>query len=161
MKALFAAVALFAAAPLAAQPTPEQEEVIAAADAFFAALRGDDKTALAPLMQADAIISINDRTGSGPPVLRRITAAKFLENRAKAPPGIAEYMKYVTVPVTDGKAQVAWPYRFLVNGKTTHCGINGRGFVKTENGWKLGDTSFTMVPPSENGVLDAPEALAL
>ena len=160
MKALFAAVALFAAAPLAAQPTPEQEEVIAAADAFFAALRGDDKTALAPLMQADAIISINDKTGSGPPVLSCTTAAKFLENWAKAPPGIAEYMKYVNVPVTDGKAQVAGPYRFLVNGKTAHCGINMLGFVKTENGWKPGDTSFTMVPPSKLDALDAPEALA-
>jgi hypothetical protein len=160
MKALFAAVALLAAAPLAAQPTPEQEEVIAAADAFFAALRGDDKTALAPLMQADAIISINDKTGSGPSVLSRTTAAKFLENWAKAPPGIADYMKYVTVPVTDGKAQVAGPYRFLVNGKTTHCGINVPGFVKTKNGWKPGDTSFTMVPPSKFDALDAPEALA-
>lgn len=160
MKTLFVAAALLAAAPLAAQPTPEQEEIIAAADAFFAALRGDDKTALAPLMQADGIVSIDDKTGSGPPVLRRIPVAQFLANWAKAPPGIDEYMKYVSLPVSDGKAQVAGPYRFLLNGKTTHCGINVLDFVKTGSGWKLGDIRYSMVPPSECDGLDAPEAPA-
>ena len=59
MKALItAALAILAAAPLAAetplppQQAPEQAEAIAAADAFFAALRSDDKTALAEIHYA-------------------------------------------------------------------------------------------------------------
>jgi hypothetical protein len=66
----------------------------------------------------------------------------------------------VTVPVDGDTAMVAGPYRFLVSGKTTHCGVNVLSFVKTESGWKVGDTEYTMVPPSECDGLDAPEAPA-
>ena len=164
MKAILATsisgAALLAAAPLAAEPTSEQDEVIAAADAFFAALRSDDKSALAPLMHPDGMIAITDKTGAGAPVISHISVTAFLENWTKSPTGLDEYMSYVTVPVDGDTAQVAGPYRFLANGKTTHCGVNVLGFVKTESGWMLGDIRYTMVPPSECDGLNAPEAPA-
>lgn len=160
MKALFPAAALLAAAPLAAQTTPEQAEVIAAADAFFAALRSDDKTALARQMIPDRTILVSDRTEPGRPKEISITVARHLENWAKSQPGLDEYMIYQSVLVDGDKAQVWGPYRFLANGQTTHCGQNLLTFERTGNGWKLGDTAYTMEAPSECARLGAPEAPA-
>ncbi|OYU74249.1 MAG: hypothetical protein CFE32_18385 [Alphaproteobacteria bacterium PA3] len=158
--AFLGAAALLTAAPLAAQPTPEQADVIAAVDAFFAALRNPDKTALGTMMDPGGVISVLDKTGAGAPVERTIPVPKHLENWAKSPPGLDEHMIYTAVLVKGDEAQVSGPYRFTVNGKTPHCGVNVLSLVKTENGWKLGDTAFTMVPPSECEVLGAPEAPA-
>jgi ketosteroid isomerase-like protein len=159
MKAILAIAALIAAAPLAAEEqSPEQAEVIAAADAFFAALRSKDKTALATMMIPDRTILVNDKTGPGLPRQSSIPVAKHLENWAKSPPGLDEYMIYQSIVVDGDKAQVWGPYRFLADSKTTHCGQNLLTFERTANGWKLGDTAFTMVPPADCEMLGAPEA---
>jgi hypothetical protein len=161
MKALLATIALLAGAPLTAQsPSPAEAEVIAAADAFFAALRSDDKTALARQMIADRTILVSDRMATGRPKELTIPVAKHLENWTKSPPGLDEHMIYQSVVVDGNKAQVWGPYRFLANGQTTHCGHNLLKFERTEGGWKLGDTAFTMEPPSECERLGAPEAPA-
>lgn len=165
MKAILATAAALAAAPLAAQGyTPaepaERAEIIAAVDAFFAALRNPDKAALATMMLPDGVISVLDKTGPGVPVERTIPVAKHLENWAKSPPGLDEHMIYTAVLVSGKAAQVSGPYRFTEDGKTSHCGVNVLGLVKTESGWRLGNTAFTMVPPSECEILGAPEAPA-
>ena len=165
MKAMLATAALLAAAPLPAQTAPERSpqpvvEVIAAADAFFAALRSDDKTALARQMIADRTILVSDRMDPGQPKETSIPVARHLENWAKSPPGLDEHMIYQSVALVAEKALVWGPYRFLANGQTTHCGQNMLTFEMTENGWKLGDTAFTMEPPAECERLGAPEAPA-
>ncbi len=162
MKALLTAAALLAAAPLAAQTVPDRDpqpvlEVIAAADAFFAALRSDDKTALARQMIADRNIIITDRMAPGQPKEIIVPVRKHLENWAKSPPGLDEHMIYRSVLVFGDRALLSGPYRFLAQGKTTHCGTNTLMFEKAEGGWKLGDTSFTMVPPDECDALGAPQ----
>ena len=166
MKALLAiTAALLAAAPLVAQTAPERSaqpvvEVIASADAFFAALRSDDKTALSRQMIADRIIIVTDRMDPAQPRETSIPVAKHLENWAKSPQGLDEHMIYRSVILLGDTALVSGPYRFLANGKTTHCGTNMLMFEQTESGWKLGDTSFTMEPPSECERLGAPAAPA-
>lgn len=166
MKALLTtAAALLAAAPLAAQtaPAPSPQpvvEVIAAADAFFAALRSEDKTALARQMIADRTIIIDDRMNPDQPKETIVPVVRHLENWAKSPPGLDEHMIYRSVFLLGDTALVAGPYRFLNDGQTTHCGVNTLTFERTERGWKLGDTSFTMEPPSECERLGAPEAPA-
>lgn len=157
MKALLAIAAALAAAPLAAEPTPEQSEAIAAADAFFAALRSDDKTALARQMIADRTIRVSDRMAPGRPKELTIPVVQHLQNWAKTPAGLDERMIYQSVVVAGDTAQVWGPYRFMAGGKTTHCGQNLLTFERTAEGWKLGDTAFTMEPPSECARLGAPE----
>jgi hypothetical protein len=151
-----------AAAPLAAQTAPERDpqpvvEVIAAADAFFAALRSDDKTALARQMIAERTIHIKDRTGPGEPKERVIPVARHLEDWAKSPPGLDEHMFYRSVIMIETKAIVSGPYRFLAQGQTTHCGNNMLMFELTDSGWKLGETFFTMEPPDQCDALGAPD----
>lgn len=158
MKALLATAALIAAAPLAAEPTPEQAEAIAAADAFFAALRSDDKTALARQMLPEGMIFIHNRMTPDAPRVDMVPVAKHLENWAKSPPGLDERMTYSSVLVDGDMAQVWGPYRFTAGGQTTHCGINSMSLVKRDGAWKVANTSFSMVPPAACEALGAPEA---
>jgi ketosteroid isomerase-like protein len=176
MKAIPAIAALIAATPLAAQPTSDQidaaiaaaevagsstpeDAVKAAADAFFAALRGDDKTALAAQMLTEGVIFVHNRMNPKARV-DVVPVAKHLENWAKSPPGLDEVMAYDTVLIDGDMAQVWGPYRFTAGGKTTHCGINALSLVLTDSGWKVANTSFTMERPEFCDELGAPEAPA-
>jgi len=161
MKALLAIAALLSAAsPLAAEPTSEQSEVIAAADAFFAALRSDDKTALARVMEPDGVIYVHNRTDSAAPEVIVVPVARHLAKWLTSPTGVDEVMEYTTVLVTGDMAQVWGPYRFILDGETSHCGINSLGFVKRAEGWKVANTSFTMERPDRCEALGAPEVPA-
>lgn len=159
MKALIAtAAALLAAAPLAAGTSPEQAEAIAAADAFFAALRSEDKTALARQMDPEGLIFVHNRMDPAAPKVQVLPVAKHLENWLKSPSDLDEVMRYDTVLVEGDMAQVWGPYRFMAHGRTSHCGINSMSLVKRADGWKVANTSFSMVPPDQCDSIGAPEA---
>ncbi len=149
-------LALAAVAPTGAFAS-EQTEVVAAADAFFAALRSEDQTALAKIMIPEGVIFIHDRTGPEAPGVRIVPVSAFLESHETRTLRVDEVMIYDKVLIDGDMAQVWGPYRFEAEGVTTHCGINSMSFVKTDEGWKVGNTSFTMEPPEKCEALGAPE----
>ncbi len=162
MKALLPITFALAAAPIAAETpastqAPEHAAVTAAADAFFDALRTDDKTALALQMDPQGLITIHNRMDPAAPKILFVPVAKHLENWLKTPPGLDERMVYTTVLVDGDMAQVWGPYSFIASGKTTHCGINSMSLVKREGARKIANTSFSMVPPADCDALGAPE----
>jgi len=45
------------------------------------------------------------------------------------------------------KIAVAWvPYTLSINGKFSHCGIDVFTFLKTQEGWKIVNVSYTLEP---------------
>ena len=160
MKGLFTAPALaaLAAAPLAAEtPLPPEAEVTAAADAFFAALGSDDKTALAGVMLPEGVIFVHNRMDPAKPRVDAVPVADHLARWAKGTRKADEVMHYATVLVTGDMAQVWGPYSFWSDYELTHCGINSLSMVKTAEGvWKVANTSFTMERPSECERLGVP-----
>ena len=154
------ALALTAAAPLAAAPSPEHAAVIAAVDGFFAALRSDDKAALAREMDPQGMITIHNRIDPAAPKIIFVPVANHVRNWLTSPPGLDERMIYATVLVEGDMAQVWGPYRFTAGGQTTHCGVNSMSLVKRDGAWKIANTSFSMVPPAECEALGAPEVPA-
>jgi hypothetical protein len=159
MKAIPALALTLVAAPLAAQdPNPEHAAVTAAVDAFFAALRSDDKTALAREMDPQGLITIHNRMDPAAPKILFVPVAQHLENWLKTPTGLDERMIYQTVLIEGDMAQVWGPYRFIAGGKTSHCGVNSLSLVRRDGVWKIANSSFSMVPPDQCDALGAPEA---
>ena len=153
------ATALLALTPVAATAQDDpRAEAIAAVDAFFAALRSPDKSALGGVMLPDAMIYIHDRTDPAKPRVDAVKVADHLARWAGSPPDLDERMTYSTVLVDGDMAQVWGPYVFLVGGKVSHCGINSLSLVRTDAGWKVGNTSFSMVAPNQCAAIGAPEA---
>jgi len=138
------------------QRTPEQE-VAVATDDFFKALRSDDKTALAQMMTEEGTIFIHDRTNPDNPRLVVVPVADHLARWEASTGSVAEYMYQSQVSVDGSMAHVWGPYSFWVEGEISHCGVNSLSFVKTDNGWRVGNTSFTMVAPSECEAIGAPD----
>jgi hypothetical protein len=158
MKAILApAAALAAASPLAAQElTPETVEVMAAADGFFAALGSTRKTDLAEVMMPEGMIFIHNRMNPDATRVDIVPVAQHLEDWARSTGRFIEKMRYSTVLVDGDMAQVWGPYVFLANSEVAHCGINSLSMVRTLEGWKVANTSFTMELPSECKWLGAP-----
>lgn len=138
-------------------PTP----VIAAADAFFDALRSPDKTALRETMIEEAVIFVHDRRDPSSPKTRIVAAGDHLDGWEKSPQRTVEYMVYETIQVDGGMAHIWGPYVFLVNGAPTHCGVNSMSFAKTKEGWRVANTSFTMTALEECEELGAPPGVNL
>jgi ketosteroid isomerase-like protein len=148
MKAILAIAALMAAAPLAANsPTSEQIAVVNGVSDFFTALSSDDKTALARQMVPEGVIFVHNRMKPDASRVDVIPVARHLENWLKSPADIAEIMHIETVLVTGDMAQVWGPYYLTIAGSLSHCGINSLSMVKTAEGWKVANTSFTMEAP--------------
>lgn len=154
-----------AAALLSALATPAlaqdnegaRSEVIAAADAFFDALRSKDAEKLAAIMRPDGTIMIDDRMFEEREVLMVVPNAAYLKGRDDNDDAVNEVMQYESVHIDGNIAQVWGPYRFTVNGETTHCGINSMTFIRGEGEWMLGNSSFSIVPPEKCGSLNAPD----
>jgi len=151
----FAAALAFATPTLAEAPAPETE-VKAAVDAFFAALRDPDKTALARTMLPEGVIFVHDRRDPEMTRTRIVPAGEHLKGWEKSPQGTDEYMNYESVLVDGEMAHVWGPYVFILNGMPTHCGVNSMSLAKTKDGWRVSNTSFTMTAIDECADLGAP-----
>jgi hypothetical protein len=157
MKALLIAAAPPSAAPLASQePTAEQADVIAAAEAFMFAIGSPNRAKLADHMIPEGMIFVHNRMNPEAPRVDAVPVAQHLERWLTRTGRYIEQMRFTSVLVESDMAQVWGPYRFLLNSEVSHCGINVLSMVKTDSGWKVANTSFTMEPPSECARLGAP-----
>ena len=139
----------------------ESNLVKEAADRFFEALRSEDKTALAAVMVPEAVIFVHNRMDPANPRVDVVPVGEHLERWARGTRAVDEVMTYETVLVDGDMAHVWGPYRFAVEGQTTHCGINSISLIRTDRSvygeWKVANTSFTMVPPVQCAAIGAPE----
>lgn len=155
LKFTAATIALITAPLAARSPTNEQIEVMQAVDAFFAALRNEDRTALAQKMVPDGMIFVHSRMQPDAPRVDVVSVSDHLARWATQSRKVDELMYVDTVLVDGDMAQVWGPYYFTVDARLTHCGINSLSMVKTEAGWKVANTSFTMEPPQSCGAIVA------
>ena len=169
------------------EASSEEAEVRAAADRFFEAIRSEDKTDLADVMiparygfklleqiphaygyfvpncghwvmieYPEDFTDITLRFFGNPRVVS-VPVADHLGRWASGTSATDEAMHYETILISGDMAQVWGPYRFTVNGETTHCGVNSLSLARRNGEWKVGNTSFTMVPPDQCERLGAPE----
>ena len=136
-------------------PAPEQQ-VLTGVDRFFDALKSKDRTRLAREMIPEGMIFIHNRMDPDDPRTDVVAVSDHLERWAGGTGEVAEYMEYETVLIDGDMAQVWGPYTFFANRKISHCGVNSLSMVRTDDGWKVANTSFSMVPPSECESIGAP-----
>lgn len=148
----FAAAALLCA-PAAADiyvPNPSEDQVRVAVDQFFEALASEDKTALAEVMIPEGMIFVHNRMDHTNTRIDVVPVSEHLARWAQGTRNVSETMRIYELLVIDDMAQVWGPYSFEVEGEVTHCGVNSLSLARQEDGnWKVGNTSFTMVPPEQ------------
>ncbi|MEM1194541.1 MAG: nuclear transport factor 2 family protein [Pseudomonadota bacterium] len=131
------------------RPTYPEDELTDAADAFFEALGSEDKTALATMMIPEATIFVHNRMAPDNPRVDIVPVAEHLARWAQGTRRVSEKMHYRNLTMSGDLGMISGPYMFWIEGTVSHCGVNYLSMVKTEDGWKVGNTSFTMVPPDQ------------
>ncbi|MAK97870.1 MAG: hypothetical protein CL804_01570 [Citromicrobium sp.] len=155
--------ALLLATPGMAQETPTlpspEQQVLLGVDRFFAALKSSDRTRLAREMIPEGTIFVHNRMNPDNPRTDVVKVSDHLARWAQGTGEVSEHMEVETVLVDGDMAQAWGPYTFFANGKISHCGINSLSMVRTDDGWKVANTSFSMVPPEECESIGAPITL--
>ncbi|MCK0127414.1 hypothetical protein [Erythrobacter sp. F6033] len=170
--AALAGLALSQAAPIHASPVQAKgppiystsrvleprDEVMVGLIAFFDAIRNPDKTALSEVMLPEGMIFIHNRMNPQNTAVTAVPVSDHLSRWGKSTATVDERMIVKSLIVDGDMAHVWGPYRFVTEGETSHCGVNSLSLVKTDNdGWKVANTSFSMVPPSQCSAIGAPE----
>ena len=98
-------------------------------------------------MVPDGTIFVHNRMDPENPRIDVVPVADHLARWERSDRVVDEEMIQRTVLVDGDMAQVWGPYYFTVDGEVSHCGINSLSMVRTDDGWKVANTSFTMEAP--------------
>lgn len=142
---LLAAAALFAAAPAVAmaQPTAEQQAVIAVADSALAAITRGDAIGFTDLFVNEAVM-FPTGTRDGVAVYRARTRES---QRTSALTGIVERGFSPRALVSGGVAMVWMPYDLYQNGEWSHCGVDVFTLVKSGSAWRISSLAWSVEQP--------------
>ncbi len=135
---------LLAAAPAAAAP---KDEVLAATDAFMAALNRGDANAAEAMTHPSLTIQVLNFPADGGSRFRVMTRQQLFDNFRSAPPRkFDERIVRSKVMITRDYAHVWAPYTLDIDGKRIHCGIDSFGWSKLDGKWVLTTFGWTADP---------------
>lgn len=123
---------------LQAQDTNEVEAVRKVITTLFEGMRGSDTTIIRELIYPKAQLMTSAENISGVPLIVQGGGLKaWLEGVAAAPVrSLDEQLDYIDIMISSDRMATAWtPYRFYLNGKLSHCGVNSFQLAKNENRW--------------------------
>lgn len=114
--------------------TPEQAVVD-----FFTAFHQRDSLVLADFFTSKAQLQTLLERPEQPTKVSEVPVNRFIQAVSKRPqtPVWEERLGTPTVLQHQGLAQVWVPYRFLLDGKTSHCGYNSFQLVLLDGVWKI------------------------
>jgi hypothetical protein len=129
---------LFAAVGFA--QTPEEKDVVAAAQKVFDGMAAHDAAAIRSVMLPEARLYAvrDDRAPTATP------ADAFAGTIAGATGSLLErFTETPHVMIRGRMAQVWSEYEFLRDGQFSHCGVDTFTLFKTAEGWKIAAISYT------------------
>ncbi len=134
--------ALSASGAMAGQA--EEDQVLAAVQAFFDGLAAGPEALHATLLDEGSVTRLRERDG-----VLEWSIQTFAELGAAGGDNetrLLERMWDATVLVHGPLAQVWTPYDFYVNGEFSHCGVDSFTLIKTTDGWTVAGVAYTVEP---------------
>lgn len=105
---------------------------------LFEGMKSANPDMLQEVFADSAIMQTISRNKEGKTVILTDDPSKFIGFIKTLKPGTAdERIHFETVKI-DGALAVAWtPYKFYLNDKFSHCGVNSFQLVRLEGKWKI------------------------
>jgi hypothetical protein len=115
-----------------------EDSVKAVINNMFTGMKNADPTLLKSVFSDSIVFQSIARNKEGQTVVRNENAKDFITSISKLAPGAAdEQITFETVKI-DGPLAIAWtPYKFYLNGKFSHCGVNSFQLVRFNGVWKI------------------------
>ena len=137
----FIPLLLLSAALLYAQ-SPDESAVLSVAQQLFDAMKAHDSEALRAL----AIPGARHVSVRPDGTVNTSTHEQFATRVGAATEPLLERMWQPKVLIHGAVAVVWASYDFHRAGKFTHCGVDSFSMVKTPQGWKISEISYTVEP---------------
>lgn len=105
---------------------------------LFDGMRTSDTTLMRSAFSSSAVLQTVFRNKEGKVIVRSDSVNKFIESIGK--PRKDVYDERITFDIIriDADLAIAWtPYKFYVNDKFSHCGVNSFQLVRMNDGWKI------------------------
>jgi hypothetical protein len=144
MVILTASLLAWPAATIAQTPT-EEDAVLSVVQQFFDSMTAADKTAAQEVLMPDGQY-YGVREDPDSVFIKRRTHRDYLESLAKSSGVALERMWNPTVLIHGPIAAVWVPYDFHLDGEFRHCGVDLFSLVKTDSGWRIAGTVYTIEP---------------
>lgn len=125
--------------------TAEEQEVLAVVKLFFQSMTERDTLTAKSILTEDGqyYAMRNDENGI---FQRTISHQDYIHRLATGEDLVQERIWNPTIKVHKLIAMVWAPYDLYIDGKFLHCGVDSFSLIKTEEGWKIAGTIFTMEP---------------
>jgi hypothetical protein len=138
---------------LSAKVPNEKEKIIPVVKQFFAVLESRDvKDAQKILISEGVSISLREE-GKGK-TIRITNFQEFMDSFCKWKDNYKEIMSNPKVLIHKGIAILWADYKFYVNGKFSHCGVDAFSLIKIDNLWKIASIIYTVekgvAPPTHS-----------
>jgi len=101
-------------------------------------MRNADSNAVLSVFAPNAIMQTIAVNKDGKTIVGQNQVANFASYIGKQSKGAADEQIVFDNIKVDGDLAVVWtPYRFVYNGKFSHCGVNSFTLVKMNGDWKI------------------------
>lgn len=138
MKKYILLLILFSSVAATSMAQSTEEDVKRTINRLFDAMRNSDSTEILSIFTSDAMMQsvLNDKEGKTS--LRKNQVQQFASAIGKMVKGSAdEQVEFETIKL-DGDLAFVWtPYRFILNGKYSHGGVDAFCLVKLKGEWKI------------------------
>jgi len=139
-----AALLLLSLSPAAVAADEEEKAVLGAIDRFFAILATRDSAAARELLVADGRFHRIVEEAGRRVVVNGRSFGELADQLSSGKGKLLERIWEPKVQVHGPIASVWAPYDFHIDGKFSHCGVDGFQLVKTEAGWKISGLVYTV-----------------
>ena len=139
---LLVLLGLFLTTPSLTLAQTGEEQVVGMAEALFRAMRGKDAAAIRAMMLEDArLLAVDSR--EQPSAVSWTSMEQFVQRISGGGGELLERSWDPEVRIDGDLAQLWTAYDFYVDGQFSHCGIDAFHMVRTGDGWKIAQVTYT------------------
>ncbi len=130
------------AIPSSTSAQTDEEQIVDVAQGLFQAMLHKDVSTIRSLMIDGArLLAVDNR--QQPTAVSWTSEEQFAERIAGSEGELLERMWDPKVRVDGDFAQLWTTYDFYIGGSFSHCGVDAFHMVRTANGWKIAQISYT------------------
>ena len=142
--ALVAALALAGCRSTSTAPS-DREAVLATVQSFFAAMHARDAEAAARTTIPDGVF-VNTRVEDGKRVEKHFSNREWIEKLASEHTVLLEEFTGAPNVLVEGDVATVWcAYRFSIDAKPSHTGVDVINLLRTDAGWRISGGAYSVV----------------
>jgi hypothetical protein len=121
---------------LSANTPNEKEKIVSVVKQFFAVLESRDVKDAQKILISEGV-SISLREQEKGKTVRITNFQEFMDSFSNWKDNYKEIMSNPKVLIHKGIAVLWADYKFYINGKFSHCGVDAFSLIKIDNNWKI------------------------